>query len=135
MSTETEDTSLENAYAVLLAKGDATLFEPWAKRLASMPIRFKELDQYVIRLFAHVTSRHVKEMKALRERVAALESKPQLHDAGVWKAGVRYEAGAVVSHQGSAWVNAVAHDAVGSDLDHTCFRLLVKRGRDAKDFR
>ena len=36
---------------------------------------------------------------------------------------------------GSAWVCTKAHTANGPTVDHTCWRLWIKRGKDGKDAR
>ena len=64
-------------------------------------------------------------------RVAELESRPTLFDKGVWKAGDIYGEGAVVTHAGSAWVCFAAHVSTEA-FDHTCFRLMVKHGKDRR---
>lgn len=68
----------------------------------------------------------------LEPKVAELEAKPELHDAGPWKAGAVYQPGAIVSYKGGGWICSTPHVAVGTDLNHEAFRLLVKSGRDAR---
>lgn len=72
---------------------------------------------------------------ALEQRIGALEAKPSVQDKGIWRAGQVYEPGDIVTRSGSAWICRSIHMAVGDDLDHDRFRLLVKRGRDGKDLR
>ena len=74
----------------------------------------------------------VERLKAAEGRIAALESRPSIQDKGVWKCGEFYEPGDIVSRSGSAWICRGSHIAVGDDLSHEHFRLLVKRGRDAR---
>jgi hypothetical protein len=72
-------------------------------------------------------------LSALTTRMADVEQRPVLEDKGVWKANETYAAGAIVSHHGSGFICSRPHVSRGIDLDHTAFRLLVKRGRDARD--
>jgi len=69
---------------------------------------------------------------ALEQRIAELEARPAMKDAGVWKAGTVYDAGAIVSHGGSGWICSATHCAVGSEPSHDFFRLFVKAGRDGR---
>ncbi len=71
----------------------------------------------------------------LIQRIADLEARPALHDKGLWSPGITYDEGAVVTSGGSAWVCTRMHFSVGSDLDHTAFRLIVQKGRDGRDRR
>jgi len=71
----------------------------------------------------------------LLERIAALEARPVIKDAGVWRSGAVYQAGALVSHGGSGWICHTAHVSTGTEPSHDCFRLFVKAGRDAKGTR
>lgn len=75
------------------------------------------------------------QIAALQARIRELEARPALHDRGLWTRGVPYAEGDVVTADGSAWVCTKTHFSVGRDLDHTAFRLLVKRGRDGRDKR
>ena len=65
-------------------------------------------------------------------RIAALEARPSVQDKGTWKDGVVYDKGDIVTHGGSGWICSETHLATGTDLNHDCFRLFVKRGRDAR---
>ena len=78
----------------------------------------------------HVTSR----VDALEQRVRELESRPAIKDAGVWHTATVYKPGDIVSHQGSGWICSADHVA-GDGIDHAKFRLLVKKGADARDAR
>jgi hypothetical protein len=69
----------------------------------------------------------------LTARVKELEARPQVHDAGVHHAGVTYDEGAIVTFNGSAWICSIAHVAKGNEIDHQCFRLFVKSGRNGRD--
>ncbi len=71
-------------------------------------------------------------LDALEQRISALEARPSIQDKGVWQCGAFYEPGDIVSRGGSAWICRGSHVAVGDDLSHEHFRLLVKRGRDAR---
>ncbi len=70
-------------------------------------------------------------MKKMLARIETLESRPALEYRGIWKADTKYEHGAIVTHDGSAW-----HAEVGSTAilpgDGNCWKLMVKRGKDAR---
>jgi len=68
------------------------------------------------------------ERHAQAMRIAELEQS-QVHDAGVWAAGVAYAKGALVTHHSATWLCNERHVSAGDDLDHTRFRLLVKSPR------
>lgn len=73
------------------------------------------------------------EFDRLSKRIADLESAPVLRDCGVWKQGMSYGVGAVVTDHGSAFVAKrvnMTRPFEGNDGD---WRLLVKRGRDGKN--
>ena len=69
---------------------------------------------------------------ALEQRIATLEGTAYLKDAGIWKHGATYALGDVAQFSGSAWVCTKAHTATGPTVDHTCWRLWIKRGKDAR---
>jgi Carbohydrate-binding module family 5/12 len=72
----------------------------------------------------------------LQADVASLNAQPRgLKDAGVWRDGMAYQPGDVVTYRGSAWVCNSAHQATASGFDHRCFRLMVKKGADGRDLR
>lgn len=72
---------------------------------------------------------HAREARIdLEKRVAALEARPELKDAGVWREGTAYAPGNIVSHAGSAWI---CNKATEGKPPGDGWRLLVKRGRDA----
>jgi hypothetical protein len=64
-------------------------------------------------------------------RIAVLEARPELKDAGPWQSGASYRPGDIVSFQGGAWICKAP--TMSQAFNHECFRLLVKRGRDGKD--
>ena len=69
----------------------------------------------------------------LRERVAALEARPALRDAGVWSPDQTYRPGDVTTDHGSAWsAQAESKGVRPGDNNAACWRLLVKRGRDGR---
>jgi hypothetical protein len=75
---------------------------------------------------------HKQAFDAVTKRIAALESKPSIQDAGVWHAAKLYQVGDLVSHQGSAFI-AKSANANARPGESDVWRLLVKRGRDGKD--
>lgn len=80
-------------------------------------------------------SARVRDLEALVGQQAAqvkeLSERATLHDGGIWEGGQPYEAGAVVTRSGSAWVCEEPHVS-GAEFDHGRFRLMVKRGRDGR---
>ena len=74
-----------------------------------------------------------RELGALRERIKALENRPQIVDRGVWCGGATYKNGSVCSHDGSLWI-AQTDTASRPGTDDT-WRLAVKKGRDARSHR
>jgi hypothetical protein len=72
------------------------------------------------------------EVDELRKKVAALESEPRLHEAGIWAPSTEYREGGVVTHSGCAWVAKQANPP-GKPGESEGWRMLVKRGRDGKD--
>lgn len=73
----------------------------------------------------------------LRAELETLKAQRPLKDAGVWKAGVTYHTGDMVSFQGSAWIAKTVNVVRPNDPDTgpSCWRLFVKRGADGKDGR
>lgn len=72
------------------------------------------------------------ELALLEERIAALEARPAMKDAGVWMPATHYEAGDLVTFGGSGWVAKIASTGVKPG-DGAAWRLFVKKGRDARD--
>jgi hypothetical protein len=68
----------------------------------------------------------------IKQRLAVLEQRPIVKDAGVWTHGQTYTPGDIVSHGGSGWICRGAHYSTGSEPDHAHFRLLVKHGKDLR---
>lgn len=62
---------------------------------------------------------------AHEQRLCALERKPSLKDAGIWRHGSHYIPGDVVQFRGSPWICEKDHIASGSP-DHASFRLWQK---------
>lgn len=71
------------------------------------------------------------EVADLKRQIADLKSRPVLKDANVWRPGATYEPGDCVTWGGSAWICTAAHVS-NETVDHACFRLFVKRGRDGR---
>ena len=63
----------------------------------------------------------------LREKVAALESKPSMKFCGPWRSGTTYAFGDVAQHRGRPWLCVQAHVS-GEAFAHTHFKLLAKDG-------
>jgi hypothetical protein len=68
----------------------------------------------------------------LEKRIAQLEARPVVKDAGVWRTGTLYRAGEIVSHGGSGWICSETHSAGGPEPNHKFFRLFVTASRDAR---
>jgi hypothetical protein len=82
----------------------------------------------LVRAVAAGMAHHVRELQA---RVAELEARPHLHDAGVWDEQKVYGINAIVTDHGSAWIAKRATCRRPGDGNDD-WRLLVKRGRDGK---
>src|SRR5690606_7927469 len=82
-------------------------------------------EPLVMRMFMH----HAAEVERLESRVRELEGRG-IKYCGTYQRALVYERGAVVTHQGSAWIALTDTGAEpGSD---TAWQLMVKRGRDAR---
>jgi hypothetical protein len=68
------------------------------------------------------------DFEQIRADIEELKSRPILKDADVWRPGVAYTPGSLVSFDGSAWFCRKAHVSEGTRPDHENFRLLVKHG-------
>jgi hypothetical protein len=94
-------------------------------------------ERAIVRGTAPVMNEYVQqELAPILQRLEALEERPALRDAGVWKADQVYQIGDVVTDHGSAWVCRLhcCQSRPGGD-GGVGWRLLVKRGRDGKDVR
>ena len=109
-------------------------FAMFVQKHASRPVRFRVLGVLAESLLALKKDCNAR-IEALEQRVTALEARPSVQDKGIWKPGEFYQPGDIVSRAGSAWICRGSHMAVGDDLSHDHFRLLVKRGRDGRDAR
>jgi hypothetical protein len=90
----------------------------------------KESIGALMKALAPVIHEHVEKIaQPLRQRIAELEAKPFLREAGTWDAKTGYGIGAVVSDHGSAWV--CKHPTTERPGESAHWRLLVKRGRDS----
>ena len=67
------------------------------------------------------------ESAQLETRVKALESRPELHYAGVWKSGERYSEGALLTHAGSLWLATETTNGTPGTAA-SGFRLIAKGG-------
>lgn len=82
------------------------------------------LGALVMRMFMH----HAAEVERLESRVRELEGRG-IKYCGTYQRALDYERGAVVTHQGSAWIALTeTGDEPGTSGD---WQLMVKRGRDA----
>lgn len=70
-------------------------------------------------------------MGPLLLRIRQIEERPELKFAGVWRRDKSYNAGAVVSDRGSAWVAKTANQGQRPG-DTRLWTLIVKKGRDAR---
>ena len=70
------------------------------------------------------------QVEALEARIAALEERPAMKYAGVWREGVGYEPGAVATYDGSMFhCDKATTTRPGTSADWT---LCVKHGRDLR---
>ncbi|WP_428665058.1 hypothetical protein [Reyranella sp.] len=115
-------------------------------RLGDRPVKFRTLLKILEDGFTtNFSTVKAKLIGPLADRIAALETelaavkatKPNFGDvyAGVWQPEVDgHERGTVVSWDGSAWIalrNTKAKPGMGAED----WRLMVKRGKDAKEIR
>lgn len=68
----------------------------------------------------------------LLARVEALEARPQLEYRGTWKPDQQYKQGALTTHDGSMWHAEIGSKGVTPGQGEGCWRLCVKKGRDAR---
>ncbi|HKE87022.1 MAG TPA: hypothetical protein VKB50_24870 [Vicinamibacterales bacterium] len=61
---------------------------------------------------------------ALEQQIATLQTRA-LKDGGIWRVGVSYTPGGVVTAKGSAWVCLKAHESC-DPFAHGSWRLLLK---------
>lgn len=113
---------------------DFATFAKFVEKNAHQPVRYAMFGVLVDAWMAMNAKNIIRNARldALEQRVAALEARPSVQDKGVWRSGQCYQPGDIVSRSGSAWICRGSHMAVGDDLSHEHFRLLVKRGRDAR---
>lgn len=71
----------------------------------------------------------------LERRVAQLEARPSAKYCGTWQPDATYQNGDMVTRSGSVWACQANHVRSTPGVDHTNWRLAVKRGRDGKDAR
>ena len=75
---------------------------------------------------ARSVAQHVKNVTApLKERIAELEARPVLEDAGIWRESAVYKPGHVVSFKGSAWTCQQPNSNARPGKNN-CWRLMVK---------
>ena len=92
-------------------------------------------DSEALRGLTNVVDLLLTAVGELQDTVGLLTARgPLLKDAGIWASGQSYERGDVVTFSGSMWVATKSHTAAGL-VDHLCWRLLVKRGKDGRDLR
>lgn len=70
---------------------------------------------------------------ALTERLAAVEARPHLEYRGVWERETTYTHGNCVTKDGSVWICIVAPTTSEPGVDHVCWKLAVKRGKNGRD--
>jgi hypothetical protein len=76
------------------------------------------------------TDKRIAELR--KEIEAKLEGLP--HDAGIYARGKSYRKGAIVTYGGSAFIAQCDTDApIGGDPPSPSWRLMVQRGRNARD--
>ena len=87
-----------------------------------------ELPELLGQVLAHERALWRKEVESLKQRIAELESRPAMSDAGVWSPR-EYHRGEFVTCGGSLWCSTAptTHRPGGGEKS---WRLAVKRGRD-----
>jgi hypothetical protein len=69
-------------------------------------------------------------LQSLEARLKALEERPQMHYAGVWKEGFEHKPGELCTHDGSMWYCwRPTTSRPGTD---EAWQLCVKHGRDRR---
>ena len=92
-------------------------------------IEVDALTRAVARAIKSTTAPLEEKIKLLTTRLEIQEGKPPaLHDKGVWQVATYYDAGAVVSYQGSAWAAKTTHTS-GTSFNHAQWRMLFKSGQ------
>ena len=90
------------------------------------PVTYRSLSVILNGLLAELGKR----LRDQQAQIAALEAKRE-KDGDPWQKGGAYARGDIVQYDGSWWKCTEAHIA-GTSFSHECFRLTVKRGRDAR---
>lgn len=70
---------------------------------------------------------HTAKREALEARVAALEARPALKWAGVWKGDVPYKENSLITHSGGLWLATIESKGCRPG-DGAIWRLIVKKG-------
>jgi len=89
------------------------------------PATIAEMEALLVRM---------RKLETLEQRVKALEARPAAPGyKGVWKEGIGFEPGAMVTHGGSLWVCKATTILKPGTSD--AWQLAVKRGKDGRDAR
>ncbi|MCK1473168.1 hypothetical protein IVB25_31535 [Bradyrhizobium sp. 193] len=91
------------------------------------PRRRAEIEGFVAALAPEIADFVVAAISPLKERIAALESRPTMRYLGIWNASRTYQPGSFVTHSGSVWNCEVENTGVRPG-DGGIWRLAVKRG-------
>src|SRR5262245_23556808 len=88
------------------------------------------LEPFFVRLLVDRIRALEAKLADLTRRVAAIEARPAIQYAGVWRTGQRYTRGAACTHDGALWI--CEHDSVDERPGNgaTAWRLAVKRHLD-----
>jgi hypothetical protein len=86
----------------------------FCERVAEVPATMGVIGIVFKTLFKALES--AKQTRAsLEARIADLEARPVVKDAGIWAAGTVYNAGDIVSHGGSGWICRVTHSSARTE--------------------
>ena len=96
------------------------------QRRAAVRERDVLLDAIALAMVRFVTEA----IEPLKQRIAALEARPELRYAGTWKEGQSYLPGALTTDAGSLWLCTQATNN-RPPSDH--WKLVVKRGDISRD--
>lgn len=90
-------------------------------------------DQVLVMLVSALAFAHEEQLRALNDRIKALEARPTLRFLGTWAENRdvgSFGEGACLTHHGSLWIaKRVTSDEPGRS---NAWQLAVKRGRDGK---
>ena len=117
-----------------MAGGNGSEAVPRVKRpidMAQQPVPrgvLKETVTHIYDQLSKIHRRHNEKVRALEERIAALEAKTAktMRYSGVWSADKQYDEGMVATWNGSWWL-CLKHTTAKPGSDRSAWQLTVKR--------